>query len=81
MIHIYWRMLKLKEVMPDPLHDEAMGRKAGLKDMLQNVKRDLTQYSPDFVKGYKQIKREKWWDRFNDRLTRLAAALGSSRLK
>lgn len=67
--------------MPDPLHDEAMGRKAGLKDMLQDVKRDLTQYSPDFVRGYNQIKRQKSWDKWNDRLTRLLAALGSSRLK
>jgi hypothetical protein len=59
----------------------ALGKKYGLKDKLKDVKRDLSKHSPAFVKGYKEIRRESWWMRANDRLTRYLADLGSSRLR
>ena len=57
-----------------------LGKKYGLKDKLKNVKRDLNGYPPTFIRGYKETRRESWWVRTNDRITRYLADLGSSRL-
>lgn len=54
------------------------GIKMAIQDKKKNEKRNLKGYPPDFVRGYKSIQQTSWWDKFNARLTQLAAALGHS---
>jgi hypothetical protein len=65
----------------DTTYEEAMGRKWGVKDKLSGIKRDLSHYPSSFQKGYKQVQRESWWQKFNDKLTDYLARMGSGRLK
>ena len=79
-------MIKLKNIIheglgQDPDYDFAMGKKVGIKDKMSDTKRDLSQYSADFIKGYKLVQRESTWDRINAALTNRLAALGSSLIR
>lgn len=58
-----------------------LGGKAAKADMLKDEKRDLSKYPPAFVKGYKQIARDSWWYKMNDKITNMLARMGSSRLR
>lgn len=55
-----------------------LGLKVGVQDKASGTKRDLTGFSNDFVRGYKTVPKEKWWDKFNDKLTQWAADFGHS---
>lgn len=59
----------------------ALGVKAARADVLKDVKRDLSKYPPAFVKGYKEIARDSWWYKMNNKITDLLARMGSSRLR
>ena len=65
----------------DTEYEEAMGRKWAMKDKLSDTKRDISAFPPAFQKGYKQIQREDWWTKFNDKITDYLARMGSSRLR
>lgn len=65
----------------DTEYEYAQGKKWGMKDLLSDTKRDLSNFPPAFVKGYKEIQREGWWQRFNAKLTDYLARMGSSRLR
>lgn len=54
------------------------GLKQAALDKGNDVDRDLSGYSADWVRGYKVVKRSSWWDKVNDRLTGIAANLGHS---
>jgi hypothetical protein len=55
------------------------GLKQAVKDKAAHISdRDLNGYPEDFVRGYKMVKQEGWWDKFNDKLTRWASDFGKS---
>lgn len=54
------------------------GLKTGVLDKGSDYKRDLNGEDPDFIRGYKMVKREGWWSRINNKLTGLASDLGHS---
>jgi hypothetical protein len=54
------------------------GINMGVQDKKQNTNRSLSGYPPDFVRGYKMVKRESWWSKANDKLTQWAAQMGQS---
>jgi len=70
----------LCEVYGDDEWNYQNGVKWGIKDKLTNTQRELDKYPPAFVKGYKAVQREGWWQKFNDKLTNWLGQLGSSRL-
>jgi len=62
----------------DPKAQYANGQKWAIKDRLSGVKRELDKYPPAFAKGYQTVQRESWWQKFNEKLTQLAAEFGKS---
>lgn len=54
------------------------GLKIGVQDKNSGRKRNLKSYPPDFARGYNMVKREGWWNRFNDKLTSWASSIGHS---
>ena len=54
------------------------GLKQGVKDKAADIQRDVSGEHPDFVRGYKTVKRAGWWDKFNDKLTAWASEFGKS---
>jgi hypothetical protein len=62
----------------DPIYDEKMGRKWGVKDKITGEKRDISKFSLEWQKGYKQVQREQWWSKLNSKLTDYMGRLGSS---
>lgn len=54
------------------------GVKTGVKDKADGINRDLEGYAEDFVRGYKIVPRDSWWNKANAKLTQWAADLGNS---
>ena len=54
------------------------GLKQAALDKGNEVDRDISEYSLDWQRGYKTVKRSSWWTKFNDRLTSTLADLGRS---
>jgi hypothetical protein len=65
----------------NPEYERARGRKVGVQDKISGKNRDLSQYSADFQKGYKEVHKDGFWSRFNDRMTQWLANMGSSLIK
>ena len=83
------RMIKMKDMLREDMprekedfeHEAKQGYLWGKKDARTGYERDLENFPPAFVKGYKKAKREGWWDRMNSKMTDLLARMGSSRLR
>jgi len=58
-------------------HEFVSGFRIAVQDKKTNSYRDLKGYSPDFIRGYKTVKRVGWWDKANARLTQWASNLGN----
>lgn len=71
----------VKEAYGDDAWHFANGKKWGLKDKLTDTERDLEHYPPAFVKGYRLVRREGWWQKTNDRITDWLGRLGSSNIR
>ncbi len=57
-------------------YDFALGQKYAVNDKQKGIEgRDISQQSKAFQKGYNSVM-GGWWQRFNDKLTRGAAAFG-----
>lgn len=54
------------------------GLKLALQDKKQGNKRNLKGYPEDFIRGYKTVPQDSWWDKINDRLTSFASDFGKS---
>jgi hypothetical protein len=54
------------------------GIKMAVQDKAADKKRDLSGYSDDFVRGYKLVPRDSWWDKVNNKLTSWAVDFGNS---
>jgi hypothetical protein len=54
------------------------GLKKGVQDKAYGQKRDISSRHPDWQRGYKTIRSDSWWHKFNDKLTRWAAEFGNS---
>lgn len=54
------------------------GVKLALQDKKQGNTRNLKGYPEDFVRGYKTIPHDSWWDKTNNKLTQWVSSFGSS---
>jgi len=54
------------------------GLKIAIQDKKQGNKRNLKDLPEDFIRGYKSIPQDSWWDKINNRLTTFASQLGKS---
>jgi hypothetical protein len=54
------------------------GLKQAVQDKTNNVKRNLRGDPEDFVRGYEMVKRDSWWNKFNNKLTQWASDFGHS---
>ena len=62
-------------------YEEKMGEKWGLRDMLSDTKRDISNMPAAWQKGYKKIQRDKKWAQWNNRITDLLGRMGSSLIR
>ncbi len=54
------------------------GLKAALLDKSNDTSRGLNGQTSDFIRGYKTLPTDSWWDKFNNRLTQKVADFGKS---
>ena len=57
------------------------GVNLAMQDKKQGERRNLKGLPDDFIRGYKTVGQESWWDRANAKLTQWAGQFGSGNIR